>query len=199
LTFKVKDHYYKKAKDNNFYARSVFKLEEIDKKFSVFQKNDRVLDLGYFPGSWIQYTLTRIGENGIICGIDIQEINNKLLHHKNIILLKKSVDEINSIQDLGYERTFDVVLSDMAPSTTGIKSVDQIRSMDLVEKVFSLLPYLLKPQGKMVVKVFDSNDAQVFLKEQKRLFNKLHYFRPKSTRTVSKEFFVIGDGFMHNR
>ena len=83
----------------------------------------------------------------------------------------------------------------MAPNTTGIKTVDQDRSLILVEMVFSLLPKFLKPNGNMVVKVFDSHQAQMFLKDQKKMFNEYHYLKPKSTRTVSKEFFVIGKGF----
>jgi 23S rRNA (uridine2552-2'-O)-methyltransferase len=83
----------------------------------------------------------------------------------------------------------------MAPDTTGIKSVDQIRSLDLVEKVFKILPLFLKKGGNFVIKVFEGHEAQVFLKSNKNLFNELKYFRPKSTRSVSKEFFVIGKGF----
>jgi 23S rRNA (uridine2552-2'-O)-methyltransferase len=83
----------------------------------------------------------------------------------------------------------------MAPSTTGIQSVDQIRSLNLVESVFGLLPKFLKPGGNFVIKVFDSQDAQNYLKTQKNLFNEFHYLKPKSTRSVSKEFFVIGKNF----
>jgi len=90
---------------------------------------------------------------------------------------------------------FNVVLSDMAPNTTGNQMVDQTRSLNLVEMVFSLLPKFLKPGGNLVIKVFESNDAQVFLKANKNLFEEFHYLRPKSVRSVSKEFFVIGKNF----
>ena len=87
----------------------------------------------------------------------------------------------------------------MAPNTTGIKSVDQDRSLNLIEMVFELLPKFLKPSGNMVIKVFDSHGAQVFLKEQKKLFESYKYLKPKSTRSVSKEFFVIGKGYYGKR
>jgi 23S rRNA (uridine2552-2'-O)-methyltransferase len=195
MTFKVKDHYFHKAKKENFLARSVYKLEEIDERFKILQKGDFVIDLGYHPGSWIQYTSEKIGKEGLVVGADIKEINNKLLNLSNVRLFKKDVFTIESMSELGVSDQFNVVLSDMAPNTTGIMSVDQIRSLNLVEMVFSLLPKFLKPGGNLVIKVFESNDAQVFLKAQKNLFEEYHYLRPKSVRSVSKEFFVIGKNF----
>jgi 23S rRNA (uridine2552-2'-O)-methyltransferase len=195
MVFKVKDYYYKKAKKEQFFARSVYKLEEIDQKYKVLRRNDFVLDLGYSPGSWIQYTSSAIGREGLVVGVDLKEINNKLLNLQNVKLFKKDIFDINSLGDIEVDRQFDVVLSDMAPDTTGIKSVDQIRSLDLVEKVFKILPLFLKKGGNFVIKVFEGHEAQVFLKSNKNSFKELKYFRPKSTRSVSKEFFVIGKGF----
>ena len=195
MVFKVKDYYFRKAKKENFLARSVYKLEEIDQKYQVLRKGDLVLDLGYSPGSWIQFTSLAIGKEGLVIGVDIKEINNKLLNLQNVKLFKKDIFDINNLSDLEVDRKFDVVLSDMAPDTTGIKSVDQIRSLDLVEKVFKILPLFLKNGGNFVIKVFEGHEAQVFLKSNKDLFRELKYFKPKSTRSVSKEFFVIGKGF----
>ncbi len=195
MTFKVKDHYFHKAKKENFLARSVYKLEEIDERFKIINKGDQIIDLGYHPGSWIQYTSEKIGKEGKVVGADIKEINNKLLNLSNVRLFQKDVFTIENMAELGVSDQFNVVLSDMAPNTTGVQSVDQIRSLNLVEMVFSLFPRFLKPGGNMVIKVFESNDAQVFLKAQKNLFSEFHYLRPKSVRTVSKEFFVIGKSF----
>jgi 23S rRNA (uridine2552-2'-O)-methyltransferase len=192
--FKVKDHYYQKAKDENYLARSIYKLEEIDQRFKILKKGDLVVDLGYFPGSWAQYTAPKVGPTGKVVGIDIQPVNKKL-QLPNLVLFEKDIFELKSPADLGVERPFDVVLSDMAPKTTGIKTVDQARSLDLIESVFGMLPILLRPNGNFVIKVFESNDAQIFLKAQKEKFADFQYLRPKSTRSVSKEFFVIGKGF----
>lgn len=195
MTFKVKDHYFHKAKKENFLARSVYKLEEIDERYKVLKKGDKVIDLGYHPGSWIQYTSEKIGKEGIVVGCDIKEVNNKLLNLTNVKLFKKDVLTIETMDELGVSDQFNVVLSDMAPNTTGNQMVDQTRSLNLVEMVFSLLPKFLKPGGNLVIKVFESNDAQVFLKANKNLFEEFHYLRPKSVRSVSKEFFVIGKNF----
>jgi len=195
MSFKVKDHYFKKAKKENFLARSVYKLEEIDKKYKVLNTGDRVVDLGYHPGSWTQYTSNRVGEKGIVVGIDIKPINKQLTTHRNVKLFEKSIFDIERPQDLEEEDFFDAVISDMAPNTTGIRSVDQDRSLNLVEMVFHILPVFLKPGGNFVIKVFDSHQAQVFLKEKKKLFDEYHFLKPKSTRSVSKEFFVIGKSY----
>ncbi len=193
--FKVKDHYFHKAKKENFLARSVYKLEEIDDRFKILSKDNQVIDLGYHPGSWIQYTSEKIGNNGLVIGADIKEINTKLLNLKNVRLYEKDVFTINKMEELGVENLFDVVLSDMAPNTTGIRKVDQDRSLNLVEMVFSLLPKFLKINGNLVIKVFESQDAQTFLKDQKSQFKEFHYLRPKSVRSVSKEYFVIGKNY----
>lgn len=193
--FKVKDFYYNKAKSEGFVARSIYKLEEIDEKYKVLKAGMNVVDLGYFPGSWIQYTSKVIGEKGSVVGIDIQAVNKKLTGLPNVRVYQKDIFDIQDLAQLGVTDAFDAVLSDMAPSTTGIKSVDQDRSLNLVESVFGLLPRFLKPGGNFVIKVFDSQHAQNYLKEQKNLFKEFHYLKPKSTRSISKEFFVIGKNF----
>lgn len=195
MGFKVKDHYFKKAKKENFLARSVYKLEEIDAKYKVLSKGDVVVDFGYHPGSWVQYTSKKVGEQGKVVGIDIKPVNKKLSPLKNVNLFEKSIFDVDILQDLEVEGLFDVVLSDMAPNTTGIKSVDQDRSLNLIEEVFHLLPKFLKPGGNLVVKIFDSHQAQVFLKENKKQFEEFHLLKPKSTRSVSKEFFGIGKSY----
>lgn len=195
MGFKVKDHYFNKAKKENFFARSIYKLEEIDQKYKVIKKNDNVLDLGYHPGSWIQYTAKKVLPSGRVVGIDIRDVNTKLEVISNVSVFQKDVNDVQSLEELGVSEKFDVVVSDMAPNTTGIRSVDQDRSLNLVEMVFYHLPAFLKQNGNMIIKVFDSHAAQQYLKEQKSKFKKFHYLKPKSTRSVSKEFFVIGIGY----
>ncbi len=193
--FKVKDHYFNKAKSENFLARSVYKLEEVDEKYHVLKPGMKVVDLGYFPGSWIQYTSKVIGDKGLVIGIDIQEVNKQLTGIKNVQVYQKDIFDILDLAQLNVSEPFDVVLSDMAPKTTGMKTLDQDRSLNLVESVFGLLPRFLKPGGNFVIKVFDSQHAQNYLKDQKNIFSEFHYLKPKSTRSVSKEFFVIGKNF----
>ena len=100
MTFKVKDHYFHKAKKENFLARSVYKLEEIDERFKIITKGNQIIDLGYHPGSWIQYTAEKIGKDGLVIGADIKEINNKLLNLSNVRLFKKDVFTIENMAEL---------------------------------------------------------------------------------------------------
>ena len=188
MAFKPKDHYYNKAKQNSFLARSVFKLEEIDKKFKLIKKNMIILDLGYHPGSWIQYASPKVKPNGHVYGVDLKKINKKISQLPNVTLFEMDFFQFEFVG----EDKFDVILSDMAPNTTGVKSVDQENSLNLIRKVFEILPQKLKENGHLVIKVFDSHEAQSFLKSQKKLFKHFSYFKPQSTRTSSKEFFVVG-------
>lgn len=195
MSFKVKDYYYKKAKKENFLARSIYKLEEIDDKYKVIRKNDSIMDMGYFPGSWIQYTSKKVGADGKVIGVDIKPVNKTLMREPNVTVFEKDIFDVQELSEIGMDGKFDVIVSDMAPNTTGIRSVDQDRSLNLVEMVFYLAPKFLRHGGNIVIKVFDSNKAQMYLKEQRKLFNEFHFLKPKSTRSVSKEFFVIGKGF----
>jgi len=195
MGFKVKDHYFKKAKQENYVARSVYKLEEIDQKYKILKKGSCVLDLGYYPGSWTQYASKVILPGGRLVGIDIQEVNRKIELISNVSLFQKDINDVKDLNELGVDDKFDVIISDMAPKTTGIKSVDQARSMQLVEMVYYHLPNFLKVDGNFVIKVFDSHEAQQFLKDQKKVFKEFNLLKPKSTRSVSKEFFAIGRGY----
>lgn len=195
--FKVKDHYFNKAKQENFVARSVYKLDEVDQKYKVLRSGDDVLDLGYYPGSWLQYTLRKVGEKGSITGIDLKDVNEKF-KFPNVHLHQMDMYELNSLEQFDRNKKFNVLLSDMAPNTSGIKSVDQIRSLQLVERVFELCENFLITKGNLVVKVFDSQEARDFVKSQKSNFTEIHNFRPKSVRAPSKEYFVVAKGFHGN-
>ncbi len=194
--WKVKDHYFLKAKKENRLARSSYKLEEIDKKFRVIRPGDKVLDIGYFPGSWTQYALSKVGKSGLLVGIDIKPVNNDLLRCENIKLFEKDIFELNNLEDIGLNSHFNVVVSDMAPNTVGVRSVDQAKSFNLTEAIFDILPKFLKMSGNLVIKFFDSHETQSFLKSQKGFFSSLKFFRPKSTRPRSKELFFIGKNYL---
>ena len=176
MSFKVKDHYYKKAKSEKYLARSIYKLEELDKKFKLINPGDNVLDLGYYPGSWIQYAAKKVGKSGYVIGIDIQEVNQKIQSLENVKVFQKDIFSVNNLQDLEVDQEFDSVVSDMAPKTSGLKA-----------------------GGNFTIKVFESQDAQVFLKKQRKLFKEVHFFRPKSTRSVSKEYFFVGKGYLGDK
>src|SRR4051812_36676099 len=138
MGYNKKDHYYHKAKEDHFAARSIYKLEEIDQKFRIIKPGMKVLDLGAAPGSWSQYLSQKVGEKGRVLGVDLIRVALTL---PNAVFIHADLRDLNLDQifmENGFEPTFDGVFSDMAPKTTGIRFADQARSMELCELALSV-------------------------------------------------------------
>nr|BFD59150.1 RlmE family RNA methyltransferase [Bdellovibrio sp. CKG001]BFD62528.1 RlmE family RNA methyltransferase [Bdellovibrio sp. HM001]BFD67568.1 RlmE family RNA methyltransferase [Bdellovibrio sp. HAGR004] len=192
MTYNPRDHYFKKAKQENFAARSVFKLEEIDKKFKMFKPGQVVLDLGASPGSWSQYASKVSGEKGRVLGVDLSPVTVKL---KNAVFIQADLRDLNLeeiFKEHGFEPPFDIVMSDMAPKTTGIRMTDQARSMELCELALDVARRFLKKDGHFVCKLFHSDDFGKLRDEMKKTFAKVEAVKPDSTRKISKEIFLVG-------
>jgi 23S rRNA (uridine2552-2'-O)-methyltransferase len=189
MTFNPKDRFFHKAKKENFVARSIYKLEEIDQKFKLLKPGQVVLDLGAAPGSWSQYISPRIGPQGKLLGIDLKPID---LHFGNAEFIQGNALEFDWNTKLQDFKGFDVVVSDMAPSTTGIKFTDQTRSFELCEMALGLALKHLKPKGHFVCKLFHSADFGLLKKTLQKNFEKFETLKPEATRTISKEIFLVG-------
>jgi 23S rRNA (uridine2552-2'-O)-methyltransferase len=192
MAYNPKDHYFKKAKKENFAARSVYKLEEIDSRLKIVKPGQKVLDLGAAPGSWSQYCSKKIGDKGRILGVDLTEIAIKL---NNATFIRADLRDLNleqTFKDNGFDPIFDLVISDMAPRTTGIRITDQARSMELCELALDIARRFLKPGGHFVCKLFHSDDFTKLRDEIKKSFTKFEAVRPDSTRSISKEIFLVG-------
>lgn len=195
MTYNPKDYYFRKAKEENYAARSVFKLEEIDKKFKMFKPNQFVLDLGCSPGSWSQYASQKVGASGKVLGVDLSPVTVKL---KNATFIQADLRDLNLDQifiEHGFQPPFEIVMSDMAPKTTGIRSTDQARSTELCELAFDVALRFLKPGGHFVVKMFHSDDFTKYRERLKKHFAKVEVVKPDSTRKISKEIFFVGINF----
>lgn len=192
MGYNPRDHYFKKAKEQNFAARSVFKLEEIDQRFKILKPGQMVLDLGAAPGSWSQYSSKKIGASGKLLGVDLTAITVKLPNATFIQadLRDLQLEEIFSTH--GFTPPFDLVLSDMAPKTTGIRMTDQARSFELCDLALDVARRFLKPGGHFVCKLFHSDDFALLRDEMKKSFQKFEAVRPDSTRKISKEIFLVG-------
>ncbi len=189
---KVKDHYYHKAKQEGYVARSAYKLEEIDKKHHLFKSGNWVLDLGCCPGSWLQYAIKKVGNQGNVLGVDIQEVKLNLPAHAKVI--QADIFELTA-EDLQIgERRFDVIMSDMAPKTTGIRQTDALRSHAMNQQVLLLAEDLLKPNGTLLVKAFQGAPMDQLKKEFKNAYSQVKPFKPKSSRSESVEIFLLGLG-----
>ena len=184
------DHYSQQAKKERFPARSVYKLEEIQKKQRLIKMGDRVLDLGCAPGSWLLYAAKLTGPKGRVIGVDLKPVSIQVSPHIKIITADVFTLNIESL-----EKDFNVVLSDMAPATTGHKAVDAARSYNLCETALKIAQSILLPGGSFVCKIFQGPDFNLFLDAVRAGFKGLKIFKPQSSRKASKEIYVIGLDF----
>ncbi len=192
MAYNPNDHFARKAKKDNFAARSIYKLEEIDKRYKLFKSNDRVLDLGASPGSWSQYVSQKVGVKGQVLGVDLKPVDVKLA---NAVFIQADLRDLNLkdvFEEYGFPPPFDSVISDMAPSTTGIRLTDQVRSLELCELALQIAVQFVKPKGHFVCKLFHSEEFQNLKKQILQHFDKFEAVKPEATRTISKEIFLVG-------
>ncbi len=192
MAYNPHDHFARKAKKDNFAARSIYKLEEIDKRYKLFKSNDRVLDLGASPGSWSQYVSQKVGAKGQVLGVDLKPVDVKLANAAFIQADLRDLNLKDVFEEYGFPPPFDSVISDMAPSTTGIRLTDQVRSMELCELALQIAVQFVKPKGHFVCKLFHSEEFQNLKKQILQHFDKFEAVKPEATRTISKEIFLVG-------
>jgi len=184
------DHYTRKARKEKFSARSVYKLQEIQEKYRLLKKGDAVLDLGCAPGSWLQYTAKLVSDTGRVVGIDLKTISLNLPAH--VTVYTGDIFSIQSVMEQELAAQFNVVLSDMAPDTTGNKKVDAARSLGLCEAALYIAKQHLKPGGSFACKIFQGGDFKQFSDAVRNAFNSHKIYKPKSCRKASKEIYIIG-------
>jgi 23S rRNA (uridine2552-2'-O)-methyltransferase len=189
---KWQDHYTQQAKKDQFPARSVYKLKEIQQKYRLIRKRDKVIDLGCSPGAWLLYTADLVGSQGQIVGVDLKPVTIKIPAHVNCITA-----DILSVQDplsFSIGKDYNAVLSDMAPATTGNKTVDTARSFVLCEAALGIAMALLAPGGSFVCKIFQGPDFKSFSDTVRAGFKQHKIFKPQACRKASKEIYIIGMG-----
>lgn len=189
------DFYARKAKKEEFAARSVYKLEEIQQKYRLIKKGDKVLDLGCAPGSWLQYAAQQVGNKGQVLGIDLKEVNIALPAHVRVVcgdVFDLADQKENMAQTIGSG--YHVVLSDMAPSTTGHKETDSARSYHLCGVALAIAAASLAEGGAFVCKIFQGGDFEDFVRSVRSAFDKIKIIKPQSCRKESKEIYIIGTG-----
>jgi 23S rRNA (uridine2552-2'-O)-methyltransferase len=188
-----RDRFHRKAKREGFAARAVYKLEEIDQRHAIFERGmTRVLDLGCSPGSWLQYARQRIGTSGQLVGLDRGPLQRPPPGARIVVGDVMAV-EIGEL--LGELPAFDVVLSDMAPDTTGIRHLDQARSEALFERALEIAEAVLAPGGNFVGKLFQGPDFKRLTEAVRARFAVQRTAKPASSRQISIEQYVIGKGF----
>jgi 23S rRNA (uridine2552-2'-O)-methyltransferase len=187
-----KDRFHQNARKRGFNSRAVFKLEEIDSKAKLIEKGHRVLDLGCAPGSWLQYAASRTGASGALVGIDRFEVDLGLPNGRTLVgnVYKVEIEDL-----LGDLDNFDVVLSDMAPDTTGVRSVDQTRSEQLFERALDIADATLAHDGAFLGKLFQGPEFQTLIKRCRRDFAKVKIIKPEGSRKESIEQYICATGY----
>ena len=190
---KLHDQYFKKAKAEGYVARSAYKLIEINDKKRILKHGSRVLDLGCAPGSWLQVAEQIIGPKGLAVGVDLQRVDAPLGPRVHVLQGDVfNVDPRELLAEAGGQ-PFTVVLSDMAPSTTG--HGDDFLSVRLCRRVLELLSAVLQPGGAVLMKVLEGAEFPDLLKETKKLFKEAGATKPAASREVSREIFIVGTGY----
>lgn len=190
-----RDYYFKKAKQENYPARSVYKLQEMDKAHKLLRPGQKILDLGACPGSWTLYAAERVGPNGRVLGIDLNVPDTAF--PEQVIFLQEDIFARSPefLEQVRLLAPFHVVMSDMAPKTTGSKFTDQARSIQLVEAAYGVAEEWLAGGGVFIAKIFEGPDVRPFVQSLRPRFAKVSMVKPQSSRAESKEIFILGTGF----
>jgi 23S rRNA (uridine2552-2'-O)-methyltransferase len=192
---KKKDFYYKKAKESDYYSRASYKLLQLNKKYKILKNGDSVVDLGASPGGWSQVALEKVGLEGKVVGVDLNKI--KPIHEENFFFIQGDFrsSEVKEEIDFILNETVDVVISDASPSLTGVKNIDTLKSMDLIETVINISDSILKNEGNLLIKYFQCDEFNKILKELKKKFRLVKTTKPNSSRKKSSEMYLIGLGY----
>ena len=195
MTYQRKDSWYRKAKDEGYRSRAAYKLIELQRRCTLFTQGMRVVDLGCAPGGWLQVAAKEVGLKGRVAGIDRLEVEPLGLPQAVALVGnihdREACDRLREV--LGGRA--DVVLSDMAPDTSGVHDADHVRSLELVRAALDAAGRLLVPGGTLVCKVFDGSDLNDLILDWKSAFGKVRRIRPESTRKGSRELYLVARPF----
>ena len=190
----VTDPYVQLAKQEGYRARAVYKLLEINEKEKLFKPGQCIVDLGAAPGSWSEYAVQCVGPKGRVIALDILDMTP--VSGADFIQGDFTQDAVlDQLIDKIGGRPVDLVISDMAPNLSGMKSIDQPRSMYLVELALDVAKQVLAPGGVFLAKVFQGSGVEVLAKDLRCYFNVIKHLKPKASRPRSRELYMLGKGF----
>jgi 23S rRNA (uridine2552-2'-O)-methyltransferase len=190
--YNPKDAFYKKAKQQQLRARSAFKIDEIQQRWQLVRTGNAVVDLGAAPGGFLQILAQTVGPTGKIVGIDLDAIRPMGGVVTTLQLDVLSDEALPAIRKALERPTADVVASDMAPKTSGIRERDEARSLELARRALEFATALVHPGGHFLAKVFMGGDFEAFCDEVRASFHEVRIVRPEATRQRSREVYVVG-------
>ena len=183
-----RDIYVRQSKVDGYRARSAYKLMEINEKFKIFKGGMIVVDIGAAPGSWSQY-VSKIVKNGKIISVDLKEMEKI----ENSFQIKGDFTDSNIQKKIkeNLKKDADVIMSDMAVNTTGIKNIDSIQTGELCKEAMNFSKEIISPNGFFISKIFMGRSFNEIVAAGKKIFRELKVFKPQSSRKDSKESFII--------
>ncbi len=190
---KKREHYYLRAKNENYRSRAAYKLLQLQEKFHILAPGMSCLDLGAAPGGWLQVELQIVGGSGRVFGIDLSTIRPV----EGAVLMRGDVTSPGSA-DMLLGKTggrVDVILSDMSPDISGNYSLDHARSVELVRTSLAVASSLLKKGGSLVAKLFDGDMTRPLIADMQQLFQSVRLSKPVASRKQSSEIYVVAKGF----
>ena len=193
--YQRKDTFYARAKAAGYRSRAAFKLQQFVQRGRVLRRGDCVVELGAWPGGWLQVVAAHVGPKGRIVGVDLQAIET--LPETNVITLVGDISDL-STRDRVLEvcdRKADVLLSDLAPKLTGVRARDEAQTQALADCVIHWVESILKPQGTLVIKLFMGNGLPQYVARLRTLFRNVHLTRPEATRKGSAEMYAVASGY----
>ena len=195
MSYRLRDNYYKKAKQQGYRSRAAYKLLELQERFRIFRAGETVVDLGAAPGGWLQIAAKLVGPNGKVLGVDLQSIEP--LNQKNIIIVQGDITapetEQRIMEYLG--RPADSVISDLAPKLTGIRDTDQARSLELNRTALAVAKRVLRAGGSFLIKSFVSEELRSFSAELEKQFRSVQRTRPDASRKGSSEIYFLAKDY----
>lgn len=189
------DEYVKKAQQEGYRSRAVYKLKEIQDKDHLLRPGTKVVDLGAAPGGWSQVAVQLVGRTGRVVASDILPIE-PIPNVEFVLGDFREEAVLNELLNLLGDEKADLVLSDMAPNMSGMEAVDQPRAIYLCELALEMAQQVLKPGGSFLVKLFQGDGSDKFLKELRQHFKTVKIRKPSASRPRSREVYVLGQGFL---
>jgi 23S rRNA (uridine2552-2'-O)-methyltransferase len=195
MNYRLRDTYYKKAKQQGYRSRAAYKLLELQERFRILRAGESVVDLGAAPGGWLQVAAKLVGPNGKVLGVDLQPIEP--LNQKNIIIVQGDITapetEQRIMEYLG--RPADSVISDVAPKLTGVRDTDEARSLELNRTALAVAKRLLRAGGSFLIKSFVSEELRGFSAELEKQFRSVQRTRPDASRKGSSEIYFFAKDY----
>ena len=189
-----KDEYVKKAQQDGYRSRAAYKLLEIEQKDKLFRPGMKVVDLGAAPGGWCQVAKKLVGKKGQVVGLDILPMD-PIPDVAFILGDFRENEPLQALRDILKGEQVDLVISDMAPNVSGMAAVDQPRAIYLCELALDFAREVLKPGGGLVVKLFQGEGADQFIKDVRSSFKKVVTRKPKASRAKSREVYLVAGGY----